>query len=262
MNDRATFTAPTRLLEGKTAVIYGGGGAIGGAVAREFAREGARIFLAGRSLPKLERIARLVVDEGGTVDYDEVDALDEFSIERHADQVADTAGGIDISLNAVGIPYLRGTPFAKLSFAEYSQPVEAYSRTNFITAKAVARHMVRGGGGVILMMSTPGPQLPGVGSMGIDVASAAVEALSRTLAGELAPQGIRVVCLRPDAIPEAMSISYTGRVFAGLAANAAASVEEMLGEHARCATLPGRLPTLAEVGSFAAMVASERAGAI
>jgi NAD(P)-dependent dehydrogenase (short-subunit alcohol dehydrogenase family) len=244
------------LLEGKTAVIHGGGGAIGGAVAREFAREGARIFLAGRSLPKLERVARLIVDEGGTVDYDEVDALDEFSVERHADQVADAAGGIDISLNAVGIAHIQGTPFAKLSFAEYSRPVEAYSRTNFITARAAARRMAVRRSGAILMMSPPGSRLSGVGYVGIGVASAAVEALSRALAGELEPQGIRVACLRLDAIPEANDVTHAGRVFAGLAASADASVGGMLGERARSATLPRRLPTLAEVGSFAAMVAS------
>ena len=228
MNDRAAFTIPTRLLEGKIAVIYGGGGAIGGAVAREFAREGARIFLAGRSLPKLARVARLIVDEGGTVEYDEVDALDEFSVERHADQVADAAGAIDISLNAVGMAHFHETPFAKLSFAEFAQPIEAYSRTHFGAARAAARHMVPRRSGVILMCK-PGSRFSDAGFMGISIASAAVEALSRALAGELGPKGIRVACLQPDAIG---------------------------------ATFLTRLPTLAEVGSFAAMVASERAGAM
>jgi len=243
------------LLEGKVAVIYGGGGAIGGAVAREFASAGARIFLAGRSLSKLERVARHVVDRGATVDYAEVDAMDEASVEGHAHDVVEKAGRIDIALNAVGVAHLQGTPFPSLSYAEYSRPIEAYSLTNFITAKAVARHMIKRRSGVILTLSTP--HMHGGGYMGMGVACAAVEALSWTLSEELAPHGIRVVCLRPDAIPEAVSVSHTGRAFVRLAANAGVSIEEMLGDRG-----PRRLPTLAEVGAFATMAAAEGGGAM
>ncbi len=87
----------------KTAVIYGGGGAIGGAVARAFAREGARVFLAGRTRATLDQVAREIAAAGGSVEIAEVDALDESAIDQHADAVAARAGGIDIALNAVGI---------------------------------------------------------------------------------------------------------------------------------------------------------------
>ena len=65
------------LLRNKRAVIYGGGGAIGGAVARAFAREGARVFLAGRTLAKLEHVARDISSAGGKAAIAEVDALDD-----------------------------------------------------------------------------------------------------------------------------------------------------------------------------------------
>ena len=133
------------LLHDKTAVIYGGGGAIGGAVARAFAREGARIFLAGRTRDTLDRVARGIAAGGGTAETAEVDALDESAVDAHADAVAATAGGIDITLNAVGIPHVQGPPFAELSFEDFAHPIAAYTRTNFLTAKAVSRHQVRRG---------------------------------------------------------------------------------------------------------------------
>lgn len=130
------------LLQNKTAVIYGGGGAIGGAVARAFAREGARVFLAGRTRATFDQVAREIAAAGGSVEIAEVDALDESAIGQHADAVAALAGGIDIALNAVGIRHVQGTPLAELSFQDYTHPITAYTRTNFLTAKAVARHMV------------------------------------------------------------------------------------------------------------------------
>jgi 3-oxoacyl-[acyl-carrier protein] reductase len=199
------------LLEGKNAVIYGAGGAIGGAVARAFAREGARVFLAGRTLAKLEKVAADISAAGCAVEVALLDAMDEHAVDRHADAIAAEAGSIDIALNALGITHVQGTPFTELSFEDYSHPITAYTRTNFFTAKAVSRHMVRQGSGVILTLSTPGARLSGQGFLGNGVASAGVETFSRVLAGELGASGIRVVCLRPHAIPEAVTTSHTAK---------------------------------------------------
>lgn len=249
------------LLEGKTAVIYGGGGAIGGAAARAFAREGARVFLAGRSRDKLDRVAREIVTAGGRAETAEVDALDERAVDEHADGVAASAGGIDVALNAVGIPHVQGPPLAELSFEDYAHPITAYTRTNFLTAKAVARHMVTQGSGVVLTLSTSGSQLSGQGFLGYGVTCGAIETFSRILTGELGPSGIRVICLRPHAIPEAVATSHVRELFSGFAQRADTTVEDWLAEHARTARL-GRLPTLAEVADYAAFVASDRAGAM
>jgi len=118
--------------------------------------------------------------------------------------VAANAGGIDIALNAVGILHVQGTPLAELSFQDYAHRITAYTRTHFLTAKAVARHMVKQGSGVILTLSTPGSRMSGQGFLGYGVTCGAIETFSRILAGELGPSGIRVICLRPDAIPEAL----------------------------------------------------------
>lgn len=249
-------------LNNKNAIIYGGGGAIGGAVARVFAREGAKVFLAGRTLATLDRVAQEISAAGGSVATAAVDALDEQAIDRHADAVAAEAGGIDIALNAVGILHVQGPPFAELSYQDFSHPVRAYTRTNFLTAKAVARHMVKKGSGVILTLSTPGSLMTGQGFLGNGVSSASVEAFSRILAGELGPSGIRVICLRPHAIPEAVATSHTRHAFSGMAERAGTTTEAMLAELARSGTLLKRLPTLAEVADFAAFVASDGASAM
>jgi 3-oxoacyl-[acyl-carrier protein] reductase len=248
------------MLEDKTAVIYGGGGAIGGAVARAFAGAGAHVYLAGRTRARLEDVAN---DIGDATDVAEVDALDERAVAEHADAVAADAGGIDIALNAVSFPYVAGTPFAELGVEEVMAPIDAFLRTNLITAKAVAPHMAARQSGTILTLSTAGSRFARPGNLGFGTACAAIETMTQRLAADLGPSGIRVVCLRPQAIPDAVSNgSYTGEVFGPLAAQMGISVEEMLAQWGEDQTLLGRLPTLAQVAGAAVFLASDRAGAI
>lgn len=101
------------LLAEKTAVIYGGGGAIGGAVARVFAREGARVFLAGRTQSKLAAVARDIESAGGSAELAVLDVFDEGAVNAHAGAVAAMSGGIDIMLNAIGIAHVQGVPAAR-----------------------------------------------------------------------------------------------------------------------------------------------------
>jgi NADP-dependent 3-hydroxy acid dehydrogenase YdfG len=140
----------TMMLENKTAAIYGGGGAIGGAVAHAFAAAGARVYLAGRSMPRLEKVANDIGDAAGVA---EVDALDERAVADHADAVAADAGGIDTALNAVSFPFVHDTPLAELTVDDVMHPIDAYLRTNLITAMAVARHMTAPRSGTILTLS-------------------------------------------------------------------------------------------------------------
>jgi NADP-dependent 3-hydroxy acid dehydrogenase YdfG len=95
------------MLKDKVAVIYGAGGAIGGAVARAFASEGAKLFLTGRHLAPVEVVAKEIVSAGGSAEAAEVDALDEQAVDKNLQSVIDTAGRVDISFNAVGIRIRR-----------------------------------------------------------------------------------------------------------------------------------------------------------
>jgi 3-oxoacyl-[acyl-carrier protein] reductase len=248
------------LLENKNAVIYGGGGVLGGGVARAFAQAGANVFLAGRTRAKLEAVAR---DIGDSAEVAQVDALDESAVAEHADAVAARAGSIDIALNAVGVMHVQGTLFADLTLEDFMHPIDSFLRTNFITAQAVARHMTRNGSGVILTISTSGSRLVYPGFLGYGTTCAAVEALTSRLAAELGPSGVRAVCLRPDAIPEAAELgSYSRDVFRPLADQAGVSVEQLLAQAAEERTLLKRLPTLAQVAAAAVFAASDEAGAM
>lgn len=249
-------------MQGKRCIIHGAAGAIGSAVARAFAREGAQLFLAGRTLEKLEVLAQALRADGGSAQASRVDALDEKSVRQHAHAVAEEAGGIDVMFNAVGFPHVQGVPFTELSYDDFQLPVQSYTRTIFLTAQAAAHYMVQQKSGVILTLSTPGARLSGAGFLGNGTSSAAVEAMSRILAGELGRQGIRVICIRSDAIPEAVSVSHARAAFEGMARKMGISVEEFLQARADEATLLGRLPTLDQLSAFAVFAVSDGAGAM
>ncbi|SEN37735.1 SDR family NAD(P)-dependent oxidoreductase [Actinacidiphila rubida] len=252
------------LLNDKTAVIYGGGGAIGGAVARVFAREGARVFIAGRTQEKLDAVAGDIADAGGKAETAQVDVFDQEAVDRHADEVATTAGGIDIALNAVSVMHDQGTTLADLSLEEFMRPVDGFLRSLFITSKAVARHMGGDRPGVILTLSEPGSKLAVGGILGHSVSAAGKEAFTRVLAAELAPRDIRVVGIRPHAVVDAPAAgSYTEELFQPLAAGAGQSVRDLLEGGAMAeGTLLKRLPTLSQVAETAAFLASDRAASL
>ena len=233
------------LLEDKTAVIYGGGGAIGGAVARAFAREGARVFLAGRTLARLEEVAGEIRSAGGTAETAEVDALDERSVDEHADAVVDEAVMIDISFNLISHGDLQGTPLAEMAPADFERPIVTAVRTTFLTARAAARHMIARGGGVILVFGGSGEPLRDYYLGGLQVAFEALESMRRQLASELGAHGVRVVTLRTGGVPETIPAGVDGR-------------ERIVGD-IETMTMLGRAATLEDVGNVAAFVASDRA---
>jgi 3-oxoacyl-[acyl-carrier protein] reductase len=239
------------LLEGKVAVIYGAAGAIGGAVARTFADEGARVFLAGRNLAPTEALASEILAKGGEAEAARVDALDEEAVEQHVAATAEKAGRIDVVLNAVGFRAVQGVPLVDMSREDFASPITTWTTTQFLTARAAARHMVQKRSGVILMLSASPARLAIASTGGFGVACAAIEGLSRTLAAELGPQGVRVVCLRPHRIGDTLGpdpdFPMDPDEFRSL-------IEDM--------TLLKRLPSLSDVANAAAFLASDNAGAI
>src|SRR5260370_41435702 len=110
------------MLKNKVGVIYGAGGSIGGAVARAFASEGAKLFLTGRHRAVVETVAKEIVFAGGSAEAAEVDALNEQAVDKHLRYVIDKAGRVDISFNAVGIPNAKvvGVPLVELDAEQFS----------------------------------------------------------------------------------------------------------------------------------------------
>ncbi len=234
------------LLDGKNAVVYGAGGAVGGAVARAFGRAGARVHLAGRTPGRLDVVASEIRSAGGTAQPACVDALDERAVDEHADAVAAGAGSLDISVNLISHGDVQGTPLAEMTPADFERPVTTAVRTMFLTSRAAARHMIRQRSGVILIFGGYGDPVPRVG--GLQVAFGALESLRRALACELGPAGIRVVTLQTGGIPEVLPEDFNGRQ---------AITDAITGK-----TMLGRAATLADVGNVAVFAASDQARSI
>lgn len=233
------------LLENKNAIVYGGGGGIGGGVARAFAREGAHVFLAGRTREKLDAVARDIEGEGGSAAVAVLDALDEKAVDEHADTVAAEVGGIDVSFNLISLRDIQGTPLAEMSPEDFEQPIMTAMRSQFLTSRAAARHMIWRGSGVILFFGGDGDPIRNHYIGGFQIALAAIESLRRQLAAELGPHGIRAVTLRTGGVPETIPEDFAGRE----------AITESLVEP----TMLGRTATLEDVGNVAAFVASDKA---
>jgi NAD(P)-dependent dehydrogenase (short-subunit alcohol dehydrogenase family) len=244
------------MLKDKVAVIYGAGGAIGGAVARAFASEGAKVFVTGRLRAPVDAVAEDIVSAGGSAEAATIDALDEQAVDRHLQYMVDRAGRVDISFNAVGIPNAKivGVPLVELDAEQFSLPITTYATSYFLTARLAARRMVANKSGVIMTVTALHSRtgLPLVGGYG--PAMAAKEALTRDLSAELAPQGIRVVGLRPQGMPETRTIKefFEPRAKAGM-------TWEQFQEFGASRTHARRLMTLAEMANVAAFMASDKA---
>jgi NAD(P)-dependent dehydrogenase (short-subunit alcohol dehydrogenase family) len=230
----------SELLTGRTALLYGAGGRIGREVARTFAREGARVFLAGRTLEPLEEVADGIRADGGTASVAVVDALDEAAVDEHLSAVLAEAGSVDVSFNLASRGDVQGTPLLDMAVEDFLQPIATGVRANFLTARAAARRMAAQGSGVILMITSgsgavlkPSPEFA-MGGTG--PADAATESFLHYLAAEVGPAGVRVAGL------------WTAGVF----------YSDLMAP----LSLLGRGPTVQQLADAAAFVASERGSGI
>jgi NAD(P)-dependent dehydrogenase (short-subunit alcohol dehydrogenase family) len=246
------------LLKDKNAVIYGAGGSIGGAVAKEFAREGARVFLAGRTRDPLEAVAADISSSGGSAEVAVLDALDEKAVDEHARAIGSEAGSIDVSFNLITRGDVQGIPLIEMATDDLLHAVVNGLRSNFITARAAARHMVEQGSGVILVLDSGSANgSPMMGSTG--PADAATDILVRNLAAEIGPRGVRVVGIWTAGLPETFSKEKVAAVDSRFEDEAALqglikSLDQM--------RMTRRSPRLEEVAATATFLASEKAAAI
>jgi 3-oxoacyl-[acyl-carrier protein] reductase len=248
------------LLEDKNAVIYGGAGRVGRAVAHAFAREGARVFLAGRTLATLDEVATELAGAAGAVETAVVDALDQRAVDEHADAVAERAGGIDVSFNAISHGDVHGLPLLQMSFEDFARPISTAMRAQFLTTRAAARHMTGQGSGVIMTIvaSTARLAIPEVGGTGVTFD--AIESSCRQWACELGRHGVRVVWLQTTGLPEALADIGVWPAY-GTGSEAGMTRAELIAWQLGKTQL-NRLTSLAEVGNAAAFLASDHAAAM
>jgi NAD(P)-dependent dehydrogenase (short-subunit alcohol dehydrogenase family) len=251
-------SARNGLLAGKVAVVYGAAGAIGGAVCRAFAREGAQLFLAGRTFERVEALARELGQAGATARPAAVDALDRDSVEKHLSEVVRNAGRVDVSFNLIGLGGDQGQSLTAMTREAFDLPIANAMRTHFLTATAAARHMEKQRSGVILALTAQVARKPYVASGGFGVACAAIEGLCRQLAIELGPKGIRVVTLRSSGSPDAPGVAAAIGEHAKAAGVSLEAFEARIAEK----TMLKRMPKMAEIANAAVLAASDRASAL
>jgi len=246
------------LLSQKVAVIYGASGAIGSSIAHAFSRHGAHVFLTGRHLAQLQATAGEIAAAGGSAEAAQVDALDEGAIDQHLESVVKKMGRIDISFNAIGITDANlGVPLVDLPAQAFAPILVQYTQSYFLTARLAARRMVPQRSGVIMTVSAPPARIGSFNLGGYSAAMAAKEAMTRALSCELAPHGVRAVCLRPHAMPETPTMREVyRRKFA----------ERMTWDQWHDAmasrTHPRRLTTVAELTNAAVFAASDAASGL
>lgn len=246
------------LLKGKSAVIYGAGGGVGRAVANAFAREGANVFLAGRTISTLEAVAQEISKSGAKAEVAKVDALVPNSIEEHLRKVIEKTGKLDVSFNLISARVGMGRLLSDLSEDQFMSFAFTVVRSNFLTATAAARHMEKQGSGVILGLTAEVARIPRANLGGFAIGGAAIEALCRQLALEVGPRGVRVVCLRTGGTPDNPTLHEVFTELAKLSGTTMEAVEKAEAE----GTALKRLPRLHEVANAAVLLASEYASAI
>jgi 3-oxoacyl-[acyl-carrier protein] reductase len=239
------------MLQNKTAIIYGAGGSLGGAVARAFASAGAQVFLTGRNLASIQQLAGEI---GGNAVADKVDAMNEKDIENHMESVLQKAGRVDISFNAVGIDVKQNIPLVDLAVDDYVDPIARTMHTRFLTAVAAGRVMMKQGSGIILSLTaTPG----GIGypfTGGFAPACCAVENLAVNLAAELGIYGVRVVNIRSGGSPDS-------RVFKEAMENDPEAMQQVI-KRIEADTMLKKMPLMQDIANTAVFLASDMANKI
>jgi 3-oxoacyl-[acyl-carrier protein] reductase len=238
------------LLDGKNAIVYGAAGGVGTALSTAFAREGARVHLAGRTAKTLDDLAERIRGDGGQAETVVLDALDEAAVDAHADDVAARFGSVDVSVCVIDIADAQGTPLAQMSLEDFERPVRIATRSSFITCRAAARHMIRQRSGVILAFGGNGGGEPirdySIG--GLQVALNAVDFLRRQFAAELGRYGIRVLMLHTAGIVEGLPVDFAARE----------EVTDMIVGQ----TMLKRAASFADVGNVAVFAASDLAASM
>jgi NAD(P)-dependent dehydrogenase (short-subunit alcohol dehydrogenase family) len=248
----------SNLLREKHAVIFGAGGSIGAAVANEFASEGAEVFLSGRAKSNVDEVARQITSAGGRAHAAVIDALDDTAVDAYVDGVVKQAGRIDIVFNATGPranEYGNGKNAVNLALDEFLVPLTTIVKSQFITARAAARHMLEQRSGVIIFLTGSPARGHVEGATAIGTAFGALESFTENLAVEVSPGGVRVVCLRTTANTDSRTIQET---FDALARRMNVTKEQMT---ARMAALNWLKTSagVADTAKVAAFLASDRA---
>ncbi len=243
------------LLKGRTAIVYGASGAVGGAVARAFAREGSNVVLAARRREPLEGVSANIRSLGGLAEVMPVDATDPHAVEHHLNEVAERVGPVTLMFNAIAWDDVQGQVLSDMAFDEFFVPIRTGLTTWFHTGTILARHMAQNEGGTILGITANAGREPLFAVGGFGVACAAVEHYLRQLAVENGPGQVRVCWVRSPGSPDAPGVREAWQLYGD---RKGLTLDEVHREFAKDIPLR-RVTTLAQVANAAVLLASDLA---
>jgi NAD(P)-dependent dehydrogenase (short-subunit alcohol dehydrogenase family) len=186
-------------LKGKVAIVTGAGRGIGEQIALSLSGEGVAVVIDDTNRDAGQNVKEKIEQQGGQAMAFDADITNSMEIEDMVGKVKEKFGRIDLLVNNACAPIKR-TPFLELDLDEWRQVFEVNVNGTFICSKAVADVMVRQGHGKIINISSFAAKLPAAGQAAYSASKAAIELLSKTMAGELGRYGIRVMFIRPGVI--------------------------------------------------------------
>jgi NAD(P)-dependent dehydrogenase (short-subunit alcohol dehydrogenase family) len=242
-------------LENRTAIIWGGAGAIGIATARRFAAEGAAVYLAGRTEATLKQAASAT----GAAGYGVVDVLDEDVVTAFIARAVAETGRLDVSFNVAARGDVQGTALLEMPAADFVKPVVSGITGSFHTARAAAKSMLEQGSGVVIELDSAsgrgsGPMMGGTGA-----ADGAKDAMVRDLAQEVGPRGVRIVGIWTAGLTDSLTAEKLGAV---LGAPVSQEMVDGIIANLDSMRMTGKSPVTAQIAATAAFLASDDAAAI
>jgi 3-oxoacyl-[acyl-carrier protein] reductase len=186
-------------LNGRTVVVTGGSRGIGAQTARAFAAQGAGVCVVGRDQDALDAVAAEITGKGGTAIAAVADVTDSAALERLRLRVEAGLGPVDVLCAFAGG---QGFPVPSLELTEerWREVIDSDLTSAFLTVLAFLPGMVERGRGSVLTMSSAAGRRPSRANLAYGVANAGLVMLTRHLATEVGPSGVRVNCIAPSSI--------------------------------------------------------------
>lgn len=187
-------------LTGKTAVVIGGTGELCGTMAEGLAGAGADVVLVGRSEEKANVRLKAIKEAGGTARFEACDVDEKSNLEHLRDRILAHSQQVDILVNGAGIN--SATPFLEISEEEFDRIFRVNTKAVFLACQVFGQSMIdRNDGGSIINVGSMSGLTPLSRVFSYSASKAAVHNISKNLAREWAPQGIRVNTLIPGFFP-------------------------------------------------------------
>ncbi len=219
-------------LNGRTAVVVGGTGVLGGAIAQGLARANAHVIVAGRDLSRGRSRVHEIEEVGGSAAFFNVDATCRESMKALLESVVAVRNNVDVLINCAGVN--ASTPYFEIPDDDWNKVLATNLTSTHLGCQIFGEHMAANGGGSIVNLGSVSAHLPLSKVFAYSASKAAVVNYTKNVARELAPKGVRVNVLCPGFFPaeqnrKILSPERTAVILSQTPMNRFGSPEELVG---------------------------------